>query len=119
MGSKVKEIQFTFLEESKEVRQFVYAELENISPYLTRIIRSLYDLNWEGDLDEGRNQVNFTIPFNRGMPTGGPLARVFEFEFYTDNSDFFLLYVNEWGEGRADNIARVKLKFSDWMPPPV
>lgn len=115
----MKEIQFTFIEESKEVRKFVYAELENISPYLTRIIRSFYDLNWEGDLDECRNQVNFNIPFNRGMPTGGPLARVFEFGFYTDNSDFFLLYVNEWREGWEDTIARVKLKFSDWVRSPV
>ena len=116
---EVKEIKFIFREGFKDTEQFVNAELEFISPYLKKIIRAFYDLNWpeEEELDENLPEVQFTIPFRRGMLTGGPLARVFEFEFYTDTDEVFWLHVNEWNvQDMEESVATAaRLKFSDWL----
>lgn len=116
----MKKIKFNFREGFKDVEQFVNAELKRISPYLKRTIRAFYDLNWpeEEELAEDVHlpQVSLTIPFRRGMPTGGPPARVFKFEFFTDYSDIFELYVDEWkGQGVEESVASASLKFSDWL----
>jgi len=117
----MKEIKLNFVDElhaRNEVEQFVNKQLELLSLHLGRIINAFYDLNWgEESYDAGNDyapDVQFTIPFNTGMSTGGPLARVFEFMFYTDSSDIFKLYVNEWVDNRDVPIAQVTLKFSDW-----
>lgn len=116
----MKEIKFIFREGFKDVEQFVNAQLELASPYLGRIIRAFYDLNWPEEKefaeDDHLPQVNLTIPFRRAMPTGGPLARVFEFELYTDSSDVFELSVTEFkGQGMEESVASASLKFSDWL----
>lgn len=117
----MKEIKFIFREGFKDVEQFVNAELERISPYLKRTIRALYDLNWpeEGEFAEDVNlpqQVSLTIPFRNGMPTDGPSRRVFNFVFFTDYSDIFELYVDEWGnQEEEESVASASLKFSDWL----
>ena len=117
----MNEIKFNFIDglhARNDVEQFVNKQLELISPYLGRIINAFYDLNWPEEedekIDEHLPEVQFTIPFNIGMPTGGPRARVFEFEFYTDSDDVFALYVNEWVDYQDVQIASVELKFSDW-----
>jgi|GEM_PF-4814902 len=111
----MKAIQWNFLDVSKDVRRFVNEELERISPYLEKTIKALYDLNWGEEIDDNSPEVLLAIPFRKGMPAGGPHARVFEFEFYTDSSDDFELDVNEWKDQEEETVARAQSKFSDWL----
>ena len=116
MSEHSKAVEFSFQEGFKDVEQFVNAELEYLSPYLKKIIKAFYNLNWGGEFDADSPVVRFTIDFRSGMDTGKGYARVFEFEFYTDSSENFLLYVNEWKgrEMETENVAKVTLKFSEW-----
>ena len=112
----MKEIKFRFREGFEDIERFVNAEMEYISHHLKRILRAFYDLNWPEEKFEYLPQVNFTIEFRRGMPTGGPYARVFEFMFYSDNSDMFELYVYEKTDQEIEeSVASARLPFWNWL----
>ena len=107
-------------DETETVKQFVYDEMERISPHLKRIIRSFYDLNWGEGSDDTPHvpQIDLSIPFHRGLDTGASRARVFNTTLYSDSEDECIFYIIEWvGTALQEEapIAQAKMKFSDWI----
>ena len=62
--------------ETDASKQFIYDELERLSPYMKRIITAFHDLNWGEHVDNLAPEVRFTIPLAPYHDGVGPLGKV-------------------------------------------
>jgi hypothetical protein len=99
--------------EPEEVKRFIYAELEALSPFMKPIISALHDVNWKiSDTDDVlAPEVIFSIQFQKAYrrPTR---TRLFEVLLSVISEDQFDLQIGESGRLIADT----KLNVSDWGP---
>jgi len=113
---QIGQIKFQLLDESEQFRKFIEEEISRIMPYISQTVKALYNLNWGPDFsnDEYLPQTHIEMEL-RGIPISDIRARVFSLQFYTDDSERFYIYMNEWGEDRNAVAISIPLSFSDFL----